>query len=193
MKWQKTLKRSQVYFAIFFTVVSLWLPVTIPIKLAIARYQTPEPQVIFTLGGGRKREVFTAQFAKSYPALPIWVSTGQPRLKAEGIFQEAGIDPTRVNLDYRASDTVTNFTSLVKDFKQKNYQHIYLITSDFHMPRAKAIAFVVLGSHGIAYSPVTISTTRPPEPKSKVARDAARGVIWLITGKSGTRFKAKYG
>lgn len=61
------------------------------------------------------------------------------------------------------------------------------------MPRAKAIASIVLGSHGIAYFPITIPTTRSPELKSKVTRDAARAVIWLITGKTGTRFKAKYG
>ena len=193
MKWQKTLKRSRIYFAIFIVVLILWLPVTIPLKLAIARYQSPEPQAIFTLGGGKKREIFTAQFAKSYLSLPIWVSTGQPRLKANRIFQKAGISLSRINLDYRAIDTVTNFTSLVKDFKQQNYQHIYLITSDFHMSRAKTIGFIVLGSHSIAYSPVTIPTTRKPEPKSKVIRDAARAVIWLITGKTGSRFKAKYG
>ena len=193
MMWQKNRTSLRIYIAIFITVLILWLPVTIPIKSAIARYQSPKPQAIFTLGGGKKREIFTAQFAKSYPSLPIWVSTGQPRLKTNRIFQEAGIDSTRVNLDYQAIDTVTNFTTLVKDFKQQNYQHIYLITSDFHMSRAKAIAFIVLGSHGIAYSPITIPTTRSPEPKTKVTRDAARAVIWLITGKTGSRFKAKYG
>ena len=140
MRWQKNRTKLRIYIAIFITVLILWLPITISFKLASARYQTPEPQAIFTLGGGKEREIFTAQFALSHPSLPIWISTGQPRLEAEGIFQQAGISLTRVNLDYRAIDTVTNFTSLVKDFQQQNYQHIYLITSDFHLPRAKAIA-----------------------------------------------------
>ena len=142
-----------VYLMIFLLSISS----LIPIKLAIAHSQTPIPQAILTLGGGADREKFTAQFAHFHP-LTIWISSGSPRLKARQIFQDANISTSKVILDYRATDTVTNFTSLVKDFQRQNYQHIYLITSDFHMPRAKAIAFIVLGSHGIAYTPVAIPT-----------------------------------
>ena len=188
----KLKRKAFIFILLAFLAISIFIFGSILIHLKIARYQTPEPQAIFTLGGGKQREEFTAQFAR-YHLLPIWVSTGQPRLKAKRTFQQAGISLSRVNLDYRAIDTVTNFTSLVEDFKQKNYQHIYLITSDFHMPRAKAIAFIVLGSYGIACTPITMPTAKYPEPKSKVIRDAVRAVIWLVTDKTGSGFKEKYG
>ncbi|HAJ63161.1 MAG TPA: hypothetical protein DCP31_31285, partial [Cyanobacteria bacterium UBA8543] len=120
-------------------VLMLLLLSFIPVRLAIAYDRTPHPQAILTLGGGVERETFTAQCATTNPSLEIWVSSGLPREKAIAIFKAAGISDARVRLDYRALDTVTNFTTLVADFKSRNIEHLYLITSDFHMPRAKAI------------------------------------------------------
>ena len=79
---------------------------------AIAQFQAPNPQAILTLGGGQDREEFTAQFAQNHPFLDIWVSSGIPPNNAREISHAAGIRKQRVHLDYRASDTVTNFTSL---------------------------------------------------------------------------------
>ena len=163
----------------------------IPIKLAIAHFQTPIPQAILTLGGGSQREKFTARFAQFHPSLTIWISSGSPPKQVRQIFQDANISTSKVNLDYRATDTVTNFTSLVKDF-QRQYQHIYLITSDFHMPRAKAIAFIILGSHGITYTPVAIPTKQESESKLKIVRDSLRAVVWLITGRSGASLNIEH-
>jgi hypothetical protein len=80
---------------------------------------------------------------------------------------------------------VTNFTSLVKDFKQRKYHHLYLITSDFHMARAKAIATFVLGSQGIAFTPVSIPSRQPPESWFHILRDSGRALLWIVTGRTG--------
>jgi hypothetical protein len=47
----------------------LMLLCIIPVRLAIAYYQHPNPQAILTLGGGSDREKFTAQFAQAHPSL----------------------------------------------------------------------------------------------------------------------------
>lgn len=157
----------------------------IPVRLAIAFYQAPLPQAILTLGGGSDRENFTAQFARMYPSLEIWVSSGAPTNKAQKIFQAAGIPNQQVHIDRRAVDTVTNFTALVKEFKKRNFHHLYLITSDFHMPRAKAIATFVLGSRGIAFTSVSIPSTKPPESWLHILRDIGRALLWIVTGRTG--------
>ncbi len=157
----------------------------IPVGLAIATTNAPLPQAILTLGGGSAREEFTAKFAQMYPSLEIWVSSGTPPNNAREIFQKAGIPNTRVHIDSRAVDTLTNFTSLVADFKQRNFQHIYLITSDFHMQRAEAIATLVLGSQGIAFTPVFVPSDKPPESWLLVLRDSCRALIWVFTGHTG--------
>ena len=180
------------YWIVITLSLALLLIINIICQSAIARYQQPIPQAILTLGGGIEREDFTAQFAQSHPNLPVWVSTGSPPKVARKLFQDAGIADRQVYLDRRATDTVTNFTTLVADFKKRDFQHIYLITSDFHMPRSKAIAFFVLGSYGIAYTPVAIPSQRSPEPKLKIIRDTARAVVWLITGRTGSSLKFQY-
>ena len=163
----------------------------IPLKIAIAHYQAPEPQAILTLGGGREREVFTAKFALQHPDLPIWVSSGTKEMLAREIFQEIGVSNKPIYIDRRATDTVTNFTTLVNDFKQQKIRHIYLITSDFHLPRSKAIATIVFGSKGIAHTPVAIMTDREPEPRLKIVRDVSRSIFWLFTRRTGSTLNGR--
>ncbi|MCF4967975.1 YdcF family protein [Nostoc sp. CMAA1605] len=162
---------------------------TIPVRLAITYCQVPQPQAILTLGGGADREEFTASFAHFDPDLKIWVSSGSPPKRAREIFHSAGIDKNRLYLDYQATDTVTNFTTLVDAFQQQQIQHLFLITSKFHMPRAKAIATVVLGSRGIAFTPVSVPS-QPKESESilRIIRDVVRSILWIFTGYTGAEF-----
>ncbi|GAB1544836.1 YdcF family protein [Scytonema sp. NUACC21] len=157
----------------------------IPLRLAIASYQVPHPQAILTLGGGADREKFAAKLAQDNPSLDIWVSSGTTPEKAHLIFQNLGIPDSRLHLDYRAVDTVTNFTSLVPDFKLHQIKHLYLITSDFHMPRAKVIGTLILGSQGITFTPVSVPSKEPKESLPHILRDSARSILWIVTGRTG--------
>jgi uncharacterized SAM-binding protein YcdF (DUF218 family) len=179
------------YWIPFLLGVVLILFSTIPLRLAIAYHSYPQPQAIFTLGGGDSREVFTAEFAKAHPTLKIWVSSGSPRTLAQSIFRGTGVSLSRVHLDYRAVDTVTNFTSMVNIFEQKKVFHLYLLTSSFHMARAKTIAFFVLGSRGIAFTPIEIPSRQKPELGYEVFRDGARSLFWLLTGRTGASLKSQ--
>ncbi|WP_196797382.1 YdcF family protein [Gloeocapsa sp. PCC 7428] len=147
--------------------------------------QLEPPQAILVLGGSTKREKFAAQFARKHPDIPIWVSGGTPKDYAEGVFTDAGIDLSRLHLDYRAVDTVTNFTTLVDEFQSQGINKIYLITSDYHMRRARVIGSIVLGSRGMEFQPVPVPSERSPEPVEKVLRDGARALLWLTTGRTG--------
>ncbi|MEB3282556.1 MAG: YdcF family protein [Lyngbya sp.] len=165
----------------------------ISIRSTLALQQTPEPQAILMLGGSPNREEFTAEFAKQHDHLEVWVSSGVDRRTATEIFQKAGVDLARVHLDYRAVDTVTNFSTLVEDLKKRDISHVYLITSDFHMPRATAIASVVLGSQGIVFTPVPIPTEDyPSESEVRIARDVSRAVVWTFTGWAGENLNPRY-
>ncbi|BAU63914.1 unknown protein [Stanieria sp. NIES-3757] len=182
--------KQRLFLGLFFITITVILSSLIPLKLAIAYWQFPQPQAILTLGGGKDREIFTAKFAQTHPNLPIWVSTGSPNPIIRQIFREASIAETRFHLDRRAVDTVTNFTTLVEDFQQNHIKHLYLITSDFHMRRARAIAFLVLGSHGITFTSVSLPSQELPESRLIVLRDVCRALFWFLTGYTGASFKA---
>ncbi len=160
----------------------------IPVRIAIAHFYAPHPQAIFTLGGDLSREIFTAKFARVHPDLDIWVSSGSPPDGTSWAFGIAHISPTRLHIDRRAVDTVTNFTSLVGDFKNRHFQHLYLITADYHMRRAKAIATFIFGSQGIAFTPISIPTDKPIEPLWRVLRDVCRALLWIFTKHTGASF-----
>lgn len=185
------IKRYRFFLLAAFSLILLIVGI-IPLKLAIARYQSPSPQAILVLGGTPKREKFTAKFAQNYPSLKIWVSSRQSQKKIYATFQAADITDTRVKVDARAVDTVTNFTSLVADFRKENIQHVYLVTSENHMPRAKAIAFFVLGSQGITFTSVAVPSSRPPESRLRILRDIGRSFLWIITGHTGASFNHKF-
>jgi uncharacterized SAM-binding protein YcdF (DUF218 family) len=140
------------------------------------------------LGGSTpllEREKFTAQLAHQYSNIPIWISGGSPPQHTKKIFANAGIDLQRLNLDYEAVDTVTNFTTLVDELQARGIKSVYLITSDFHMRRACIVGEIVLGSRGIKFKPVSVPSANSPEPIQKSIRDGARAVVWLATGYTG--------
>jgi uncharacterized SAM-binding protein YcdF (DUF218 family) len=151
-----------------------------------------QPQVILVLGGAPERENYAAQFALEHPELPVWVSSGSNPEYTEWVFAQAGIDPSRLYLDYQAGDTVTNFTTLADEFKANQIKSLYLITSDYHMRRAQIVGTIVLGSRGIHFRPISVPSQRSPEsPESieKVIRDGARAVLWVFTGHTGSSLR----
>ena len=141
-----------------------------------------QPEALFVLGGHEEREKFAAELAQQYPELPIWVSSGSPQQYVKKIFAARGINSDRIHLDYQASDTVTNFTTLVDELKAQGIDSVYLITSANHMTRARIIGEIVFGSHGILLKPIPVPSESPPEPIEKSIRDGARAILWLTTG-----------
>jgi uncharacterized SAM-binding protein YcdF (DUF218 family) len=146
-------------------------------------------KAILVLGGHEDRERFAAKLARDYPNLPIWVSSGSPQAYAKKIFHKAGIKDDRLHLDYRATDTVTNFTSLVDRFETEGIDSVYLVTSDNHMLRARCIGEIVFGSRGITIKPVPVSSAAEDESLDKTLRDSARAILWLVSGDTGAELK----
>jgi uncharacterized SAM-binding protein YcdF (DUF218 family) len=174
------------------TFVILSLPIALASWLGyraiLSHYQTP--QALLVLGGAHQREIFAADFARSHPQLPVWVSGGSNPEYSEWVFAEAGIAPDRVHLDYQAVDTVTNFTTLADKLRSQGIQSVYLITSDYHMRRACVIGEIVFGSRGIGFKPIPVRSGQPPEPLFKVIRDGARSILWVTTGYTGSSLKS---
>lgn len=163
----------------------------IPLRLAISLHQVPTPQAVLVLEGNSDRVRFAAQFAKSRPTLPIWVS-GNPKgvNRNRNIFRQVTASEQQIYYDFCATDTVTNFTCNVETFVARNIQHVYLITSDYHMERSLAIAALVFGSRGIVVTPVPVSSEKylAGAPLETV-RDCIRSIVWIMTGWTGADLK----
>ena len=138
------------------------------------------------LGGDPQREDFAAVFARQHPNLPIWISSGSNQEYTEGVFSDAGIDFRRLHIDRTAKDTVTNFTTLADQLRQRGVSSVYLVTSDYHMRRAQVIGEIVFGSRNISLRPVPVPTHQSSESLLKTARDGVRSMLWVTTGYTGS-------
>ena len=162
----------------------------------LALRQAPEPQAILILDGTDRRVQFGATFASLHPELPVWISGYcAKRAGVYTAFETTGVAVRRIYYDLRATDTVTHFTTLVSDYVERDIHHVYMVTSDFHMARAKAIATLVFGSRGVAIAPVSEPTNLQPreteESWLKVGRDTLRSLSWLVVGRTGAHFNGR--
>ncbi|MEB3200721.1 MAG: YdcF family protein [Synechococcaceae cyanobacterium] len=147
--------------------------------------QPPPAQMILVLGGDRDREKRAAELSRR-DGLPVVVSGGTNPEYARWLFQErAGLPPERVLLDYRAQDTLGNFTSLVDDLRRAHIRHALLVTSSDHMARALLVGRIVAGSRGIHLTPVPVPCGRlcVVEGRRKVWGDGLRASIWVLSGR----------
>jgi|UniRef100_A0A7S3AN82 hypothetical protein len=179
-------------------------------------------RVILVLGGAAERERVGALIACSEPyhAARLIVSSGCFRRPEDfdphaqmahspQMFQ--GVDfaalAPRLTIDRRAVDTVTNFTSLASDLSHSGCNRVTLVTSDYHMPRACAIAQIVLHYYGILFdvhpvhgtethiapgatqldelSAAQRRTLAASESAARRLRDIARAWAWVLLGVSG--------
>jgi uncharacterized SAM-binding protein YcdF (DUF218 family) len=144
----------------------------------------PPPQLILVLGGDVDRERVAAELAQR-DGLPVLVSGGSNPEYAHWLFDNQGLDAGRVQLDYRATDTLSNFTSVVDDLKRAKVRHVLLVTSSDHMERAMLVGRVVAGSRGIGLTPVAVPCGQRCEPENwrKVWGDGIRASLWVLTGR----------
>ncbi|WP_416233344.1 YdcF family protein, partial [Cyanobium gracile] len=144
----------------------------------------PPPQMILVLGGDPDREAAAARLARS-DGLPVVVTGGTNPEYAHWLFQQKeGLPSRQVQLDYRARDTVSNFTSLVDDLRKSRIRHALLVTSTDHMQRALLVGRIVAGSRGIHLTPVSVpcGDLCVVEGRRRLWGDGARAALWVISG-----------
>lgn len=161
-------------------VLASWLIIT-TITLVFASSQGVD--AFFVLGGSIRREIYVAQIAKEYPQVPILISTGSPDPCIWLIFQREVDDLSKVWLEKCANSTFENFYYGIPIFKRWRVHKVKLITSATHLPRAKLMAQILFGSHGIWVEVEVVKETGIPgnqESRIKTGLDVTRSLLWAI-------------
>ncbi len=166
---------------IFFFLISWLTPFKPYLKALTSR---KNPQAILVLGGDINREHVGINIAQ-HLNLPLIVSGGSNPEHAKWLISQSGLPANQAKLDYRAQDTLSNFTTLVDELASEGVGHLLLITSKDHLPRAMAVGNVVAGSRGIKLTslPVPCSPNCKQESFKKQLFDLFRALAWVVTGK----------
>lgn len=137
----------------------------------------------FVIGGSIRREIYVAQQAKQYPQTPILISRGSQDPCIWLIFQQEAAELQKVWLEKCANSTFENFYYGTPILHQWGVHKVKLITSPTHLPRAKWLAQILLGSHGIWVEPDIVQEQGIPANREhwlKTGLDITRSLFWAV-------------
>ena len=138
--------------------------------------------VVLWLGGNSARGEMAASVAISRPGSVVVVSTeGDPRGCLQKLL-DRGIAKERVILDYKAWDTVTNFSLTWPLIEKLGAKTVYVVTDGFHMRRSMGIAKIVYAGRGVKALAMPSSPSGAKEPWRLTIEDWLRAALWRLTG-----------
>ncbi len=88
----------------------------------------------------------------------------------------------RVRVDFRAVDTLTNFTTLLPYLQFAQPRKVFMITEQGNLPRASVLGWLIWGSRGIATQPVLVEGIGHHESWIKTFGDSTRALLWVLLG-----------
>ena len=137
----------------------------------------------FVLGGGIHREIYVAQLAKQHPEIRVLISQGSEDPCILLIFQREQAPIRQVWLEKCADSTFDNFYFNIPILKQWGVRKVKLITSSSQVPRAKWMAQILFGAHGIwVETDIAPEQGKPGNRESvlKTSLDLSRCMVWAV-------------
>ncbi|HEY9607385.1 MAG TPA: YdcF family protein [Allocoleopsis sp.] len=137
----------------------------------------------FVLGGSIRREIYVAQLARQHPEVRVLISQGSPDPCILLIFQREQAPIRQVWLERCARSTFDNFYFNIPIFNRWDVRKVKLITSATHLPRAKWMAQILLGAHGIWVEVETVAEEGIPGNRESVLKtglDVSRSLVWAV-------------
>jgi uncharacterized SAM-binding protein YcdF (DUF218 family) len=159
-------------------VLGIWL---IFITITLLNASSLPVDGFFVLGGSITREIYVAQEAKKSPETPILISRGSQDPCIWLIFQREVAPVENVWLEHCADSTFENFYYGIPILRHWGVRKVKLITSPTHLPRAKWMAQILLGAHGIWVEPGIVQEKGIPgnrESWLKTGADVTRSLFW---------------
>ncbi len=160
-------------------VIGCWLVFN---TITIISASSKRADAFLVLGGSIHREIYVSELAQLYPHTPILISRGSPDHCILNIFQQqAAASLPNVWLEKCADSTFGNFYYSIPILRHWGVHKVKLITSATHLPRAKWMAQILLGAHGIWVEPSIVHEQGIPgnhESWLKTGVDVTRSLFW---------------
>ncbi|NER81356.1 MAG: YdcF family protein [Leptolyngbya sp. SIO1D8] len=167
-------------FLLLLVILSLWFAV---IGTQLYRHAQQPADAILVLGGSIRREIFMAESVAQGNRLPVLISQGSQPPCIRILFDRVSAPLDNVWLENCADSTFDNYRYSLPVLKEWGTQHVQVVTSATHLPRAAWLAKIILGSHGMWVDMVTVEEQGVPgnvETPIKTALDVVRSLGWAV-------------
>lgn len=137
----------------------------------------------FVLGGSIQREIYAAQLAKKHPQTRVLISQGSEDPCILLVFQRDKAPIRQVWLEKCARSTFDNFYFNIPILHQWGIRKLLLITSPSHLPRAKWMAQLLFGAHGIWVETNIVEEEGTPGNRESILKtglDITRSLVWAV-------------
>lgn len=157
-----------------------WL---LAIAFSLQGAATSPVDTVFVLGGSIRREIYAAQLAKQHSEVRVLISQGSQDPCILLIFQREQAPIRQVWLERCANSTFDNFYFNIPTLNRWGVRKVKLITSPTHLPRAKWMAQILLGAHGIWVEVEIVPEQGIPGNRESVLKtglDVSRSLVWAV-------------
>lgn len=117
------------------------------------------------------------------PLIPILISKGSKPPCIKILFERADAATDNVWIEDCAQSTFDNYRYSLPTLRSWKTQHVKVITSPTHLPRAQWLAQIILGSHGIWVEMDLVDEEGIPgnvETSLKTGMDVTRALLWAV-------------
>ncbi|MDJ0689357.1 MAG: YdcF family protein [Xenococcaceae cyanobacterium MO_188.B32] len=182
VRFKKKIGRS-LKLILLFALLILFIHLLFNILWQLPHNRNKPIDAFLVLGGSINREIYVAKLAKQHPYIPVLISHGSDDPCIFLIFQREQAPLNRVWLEKCAESTFGNFFFSLPILTKWNVHKVKLITSATHLPRAKWLANILLGSNGISTELDIAPEKGVPgnyESAAKTTLDVIRSLVWAL-------------
>lgn len=149
---------------------------------SLARALTQPSQAYFVLGGNNTREIHAAELVREHPQMLTLISSGSEDPCIWNAFKRAYAPMDKVWLEKCAHSTFENMYYCLPILKSWHVSRITVIDSLSHEPRARWMARIIFGAHGIWTDFDVLKDGFPakPELEFKTILDVIRACLWAL-------------
>ena len=141
------------------------------------------PDAVLVLGGSIRREIVVADALAQGNDLLVLISHGAQPPCTRLVFDRVAAPINQVWLETCAESTFDNYRYSLPTLQQWGVEHVVVVTSPTHLPRAQWLAQILLGSHVIWVEMQLVEEIGIPanvENPLKTLLDVGRSLGWAI-------------
>lgn len=173
-------RRQRWLWLVLLAAIVIWVS---SLATQLYRHAQQPPDAVLVLGGSIRREIVVADAVAAGSHLPVLISHGASPPCTRLVFDRVAAPIDQVWLETCAESTFDNYRYSLPTLQHWGVDHVVVVTSPTHLPRAAWLARLLLSSHGIWVEMQLVEEIGVPanvENPLKTVLDVGRSLGWAM-------------